>query len=373
MARSRRTTIMNTAVAAGALLLVAACAQGGATKEVAADDLAGQPPGGVDKGSLDGVKMTFTSYGGGFQDGQEKAFVDPFAKATGAEVQTDSPTDPAKIQAQVDSDNLLWDVVDSGADDVAASCGTLFEPLDYSIIDASKLPELTPKHECYVPSLGYAYGLFYDADVYKDNPPDGWEDFFNTEEFPGRRALDGRPTPQTGTLEAALLADGVAPDDLYPLDTDRALETYDKVKDDLIYWETGAQQTQMAEAGEADMVFGWSGRIFEANQNGANFVPVWNEGFAVYDVFAVLKGSPNKNAAMAFINYTLGAEQQAKMSELTSYSPVNVDSEPKLDPTAQEFNITRPEVLDQLVPLDVQYWADNQEPITDAWSAWLNQ
>ena len=102
--------------------------------------------------------------------------------------------------------------------------------------------------------------MFYDADKYKDNPPDSWADFFNSKEFPGKRAVDGRPTPLSGTLEAALLADGVASDDLYPIDTDRALKTYDKIKDDLITWETGAQQTQMAEAGEADMVFGWSGR-----------------------------------------------------------------------------------------------------------------
>lgn len=361
------------AAVATALLAMAACAQGGSTTAVSADKLAGEPAGEVGKGVLPGTTMTFTSYGGGFQDGQEKAFVEPFAEITGAEVLTDEPTDTAKIKTQVESGNVMWDVVDSGADDVVAHCGELFEPLDYSIIDASNLPAITPKHRCYVPTLSYAYGFFYDADTYKTNPPDGWEDFFNPEEYPGTRAIDGLPSPTSGTLEAALLGDGVAPEDLYPLDIDRALSVYDRIKDDAIYWETGAQQTQMAEAGEADMVFAWSGRIYEANQNGANFKPVWNGALAQQDVLAVVKDSPNKNAAMAFINYTLGAEQQARMAELTSYSPVHTEAQPKLDPLAEQFATNRPEISNQLVKLDLSYWGEHKEEITRAWSGWLNQ
>jgi len=369
-------TIIHTArLAAGIAmaLSVAACAQGAPSNRVDAADLEGQPAGTVEKNALSGVTMTFTSYGGGFQDGQEAAFVEPFEERSGAKVLTDEPTDLAKIKAQVDSDNVLWDVVDSGADDVAAHCGTLFEPLDYDIIDVSHLPEVTPKHRCYVPTLSYAYGMFYDADTYKNNPPDGWEDFFDPEQYPGTRAIEGRTTPTSGALEAALLADGVAEEDLYPLDLERALSVYDKIKDHAIYWETGAQQTQIAEAGEADMVFAWSGRIYEANQNGANFKPVWEGAIALNDVLAVVKGSPNKDAAMAFINFSLGAQQQAAMAERTSYSPVHTQAKPDFDATAQQFNTTRPEVIDDLVQVDIPYWGKHQDEITTAWTRWLNR
>jgi putative spermidine/putrescine transport system substrate-binding protein len=319
------------------------------------------------------VTMTFTSYGGSFQAGQERAFAQPFSKASGAEVLTDEPTDTAKIKAQVDSENVLWDVVDSGADDVAANCGTLFEPLDYSVIDTSHLPSNTPKHRCYVPAMSYAYGMFYDADTYKQNPPDGWEDFFDTKAYPGTRAIDGETSPTSGTLEAALLADGVAPADLYPLDVERALSVYDRIKDHTIFWETGAQQTQMAEAGEADMVFAWSGRIYEANKHGANFQPVWDQAFSLSDVLAVVKGSPNKNAAMAFINFALGAEQQARMAELTSYSPVHTQAQPDFDAQAQQFNTARPEVSGELVTVNTPYWGEHQDRLSAAWTEWLNE
>ena len=45
--------------------------------------------------------------------------------------------------------------------------------------------------------------------------------------FPGRRALRNHPI---ATLEAALMADGVAPDKLYPLDVDRAFKKLEEIK-----------------------------------------------------------------------------------------------------------------------------------------------
>ncbi|MQA95884.1 MAG: hypothetical protein GEV11_14990 [Streptosporangiales bacterium] len=51
-----------------------------------------------------------------------------------------------------------------------------------------------------------------------------------------KRAIEGSPSPTTGTYEAALLADGVPADKLYPLDTQRALKVYDRIKNDAVYW-----------------------------------------------------------------------------------------------------------------------------------------
>jgi putative spermidine/putrescine transport system substrate-binding protein len=55
--------------------------------------------------------------------------------------------------------------------------------------------------------------------------------------FPGTRAL--RNDPQT-VLEAALLADGVPRDKLYPLDVDRAFKKLEQIKPDIAVWWTSA-------------------------------------------------------------------------------------------------------------------------------------
>lgn len=356
------------------LLGLAGCMQGGGA-ESDLDESAFQNPvaGEVEEGLLEGTTMSFVSWGGEFQNGQVEAFSQPFAETSGAEVLSDGPTDAARIKAQVESGNVTWDVVNASPTLNAAECGTLFEELDTSLLDLSNVPDAAPIGDCFVPSLVYVYGFFYNEDKYGDNPPTSWADFFDTEKFPGTRGVEGRPTPTAGTFEAALLADGAAEDELEPLDTDRALEKWTTIKDDVVFWQTGAEQTQMAQAGEADMIFGWSGRIFEANENGANFAPVWDQSFMASDTFSITKDSPNRLAAYAYINYALGEAQQTKMAELTSYSPVNTNSQPDISEAAEEFNATRPEVSEVTIPQNAEYWGQNRDELTEVWEGWLNE
>ncbi|WP_029090161.1 ABC transporter substrate-binding protein [Brevibacterium album] len=362
------------AVALAVPLVLSACMQGGGQDAGALDeeDFRNPVAGEVGDGVLEGTTMTFVSWGGEFQNGQEQAFSQPFAEASGADLLSDGPTDIARIQAQVESGNVAWDVVNASPTLNSAHCGTLFEELDLSLIDTSKIPEGTPEGDCFLPSQSYVYGFFYDADRYGEDPPDSWADFFDTENYPGVRAVEGRPTPTAGTFEAALLADGVAPEELYPLDVERALEVWDGVQDDSVFWQSGAEQTQMVQAGEADMIFGWSGRIFEANENGANFAPVWNQGFLASDSFSITKDTPNRLAAYAYINFALGAQQQEEMAELTSYSPVNTDSAPDFSPAAAEFDVSRPEVLEQTIAQNPVYWGENLDELSEDWTGWLN-
>ncbi|WP_349826879.1 ABC transporter substrate-binding protein [Brevibacterium litoralis] len=358
------------ALGASALLLTGCMSGGGSTAEVDASVFENPVAGEVPADSLDGTTMTFVSYGGEFQTGQMTAFADPFSEITGATVLEDGPTDMAKLQAQVESGNVTWDVLDATPAKVEAYCGEIFEPLDMDRIDTSKIPEGVGSGECWVPSLTYMYGLYYNADVYGDNPPTGWEDFFDTENFPGTRAIDGRNTPTPGTLEGALMGDGVAPEDLYPLDTDRALEKYRSIEDDLVYWTSGAEQTQMLQGGEADLIFGWAGNIFDANNGGTNYKPVYEQAIVAPDTFSITKGSPNTEAAYAYINFALGAEQQAQMTELTGYSNVNVDAKPELDEMGNEFDISQH--MDGTVPQNAVYWAENLDELTEVWTGYLN-
>ncbi|MFX5656770.1 extracellular solute-binding protein, partial [Acinetobacter baumannii] len=63
-----------------------------------------------------------------------------------------------------------------------------------------------------------------------------------------------------GALEAALLADGVALDQLYPLDVDRALKKIAEIKDHLVLWDTGASSQQLFRDGEVTMGQLWHTR-----------------------------------------------------------------------------------------------------------------
>jgi putative spermidine/putrescine transport system substrate-binding protein len=359
------------AAIAASLLLSAACGAGSAAP--ATIDLGTGPAksGTIKKDALSGLNMTFVSYGGAYQEGQQKAAVDPFAQESGAKILQDGPTDYAKIKAQVDSSNVTWDVIDADSIWAQAQCGKLLQPLDYTIIDKTKVPEgLTT--ECSVPAMQYGMVLAYNKDKFGANPPKGWKDFFDTAKFPGKRGISGNPGDSApGPFEGALIADGVAPDKLYPLDVDRATKKLQTVRSNLVFWKTGAESQQLLESGEVDMAMLWSGRAYAAVKNGAPFDVSFDQWMPIMDSLTVPKNAKNPKASMALINYYLGAQQQAKLTELTSYSPVNTDAKPTLDPKGQSFLTTRPEVADKALKIDSKWWAEHQSEMIEKWSAWL--
>ncbi|MFX7784760.1 extracellular solute-binding protein, partial [Acinetobacter baumannii] len=64
------------------------------------------------------------------------------------------------------------------------------------------------------------------------------------------------------TLEAALIADGVPMDQLYPLDLDRAFKKLDQIKSHIsLWWTTGAQSVDVIASGEVDMGVAWDSRV----------------------------------------------------------------------------------------------------------------
>ncbi len=318
------------------------------------------------KSASESKSLTFVSFGGAYQDAQTKAMTDPYAAANDITVNHDGPTDYAKIKTMVESGNVQWDVVDADPFFPIGNCDKYAEKLDFSVIDTSKMPKEFVS-ECAVPSMTYAYVLMYNAEKYP-NPPQDWQDFYDTAKFPGKRALQN--AAQGGAYETALLADGVPEEELYPIDYERAEAKLDTIKDDLVFWDTGAQSQQMMETGEVDMLLAWTGRAYEAVKNGATFETQWNENIAVYDVFMIPKGSQNKAAAMEFISYATGPEPQAKLTETIPYSPINSDAKPEVDELITSFLSTRPGVQKTAVVQDQAWWSENLEAATERWTAW---
>ncbi|WGD37026.1 ABC transporter substrate-binding protein [Lysinibacter sp. HNR] len=352
------------------VVALAGCSSGGGAVEV---DLGSGPAvaGEVRQHALEGVDLTLASWGGIYQEGQVAAASKPFMEASGARMLDDGPMEYAKIKAQVQSGNVTWDIVDTDAIWAATQCGEdgLLMPLNTSIVDTSNIPEGLVG-DCYVPAMQYGYVIMYNTEKYPVAPT-GWSDFFDTVKFPGKRAIAGFEDVGPGVFEGALLADGVAAEELYPLDMDRVYNRLDTIKSSLIYWKTGAESTQMMESGEADMALVWSGRGYEAVNNGAPYAPIWDESLVIMDALAVPRNARNPDAAFAYINYYLGAEQQAKLTELTSYSPVHTGAQPQLDALARSFLITNPEVAGVMVPTNATWWGKNYDEQLTAWLEWM--
>jgi putative spermidine/putrescine transport system substrate-binding protein len=84
-------------------------------------------------------------------------------------------------------------------------------------------------------------------------------------------------------------------------------------------------------------------------------------------------GSPKKDLALSWIKYSLSDESQAKIADLIPYGPVNKKAIPLVSPETQKLLPSNPDngfPQDALLP-DEDWWAANQEPLTERFESWL--
>jgi putative spermidine/putrescine transport system substrate-binding protein len=359
------------AIAAAGALTLAGCAGGEPTKPV--PEITEPTLGSVPEGILEGRTLTFAGDGGSTQDGMMSAWFDPFAAESGVTFNQDAPQTLAKIESQVNSGNTQWDFVSSYADQIERECGVLFEKLDTSKLDLSEVPESVPLLECGVPSIVYGVTITYNNEVFGDDGPETWDDFFDVEKFPGNRTVyNGDGNIDAPVVQGAAIAAGWDPSTPFTAEwADKGLEQIRDIADSIVFYNTGASAQQMLESGEAVMGAVWTGRILAAEQNGAPLTTNWNDWISVLDYFAIVKDTPNLEAAYYAINFALGAEQQAAFTEATGYSPANVNSKPELDDLTAAYLVTAPDKAESTVPVMIDFWSDAElvSPLQDKWSS----
>ena len=293
-----------------------------------------------------------------------------FVDKSGVTLLNDGPTEISKVQAQVESGNVTWDVVDTADFPPYVHCGTLFQKLDFSKIDISNIPE-GQVSECSVPAMNYGVVLMYKNETYKDNPPKSWKDFFDVEKFPGSRAIDGSGDFTGGLLEQALLASGQSVDNITVADIDKAIEKVKSLGPDTIFWKTGAESQQLAESGEADMVMMWTGRAMTAVKNGAAYTPVWQDWLVVMDQMTIPVGVKDPDASHALINAYLGKAAQETLAKATSYTPIHKDAQPQVDEITASFMTNTPEKAKMGYQQNIKFWVANFAEANEKWNAMM--
>ena len=260
----------------------------------------------------------------------------------------------------VDADNVTWDVLDAGVGTakLLGDSGYL-EQIDYEIVDKSKVrPEFAYKWG--VSDYLFSYVLTYDTRKFADNPPTSWADMWNIKEFPGKRLLRKNPI---GQLECALLADGVPPEDLYPLDLDRALEKIREIKEHAVFWGSGSQSQQFFMQGEVSMGNIWHNRanLLRIDTRG-DFSWIWNDGIVASGVWSVVKNNPaGKDAAMQFINHAISdVEGQVELFKAMSSGPANPAATAMIPEDMRAYDPSQPENLTKQVRFDAEWWGENE-------------
>ncbi len=314
--------------------------------------------------------LVFASWGGDLQNAQRKSHLDAFEKETGIKIIDDSTVSFGKLKAMVESKNVEWDVVDLGERHVIVGGREgLLEPLDYKIINKDLLfPQAS--REFGVASFYYTHGIGYSTRTFSlQNHPRTWAEFWDVKKFPGPRTLRDNPKDD---LEFALMADGVAPNKLYPLEVDRAFRSLDKIKPYVAkWWTSGNQPAQLLTDGEVVAAGVWHGRVITVKDQGAKVDIEFNQAMLLSDWFAVPRGAKNRELAMKFIQFTCQAKQQALFSNLITYSPANPKAFEYISKERAAILPTSPENIKKVVPGNEDWWGNNFNAMEERWKAWI--
>jgi len=317
------------------------------------------------------VTITYVGYGGDGQAAQIQAWQQPYtADHPNVTFINTSPPDVAQVKAQVDAKAVQWDVMAIAPYAAEQNCGTLFEHLDLADVDQT---DLIPGSvgDCYIANWINTTPFAYRTDAFPEGKgPKTIEDFFDTKKFPGQRGIVNNL--QNGILEYPLLADGVAPDDLYPLDVDRALEKLDTIRDVTTFAPNVGALQQAVAADQVDMFFLPDSRVVPLLKSGDDITIVWDVAVASLNAFAVPLGSTKKEAVEGFVSSVVEPGPVAKISELLGVAPINSKAKPDLDEFSKQLAVFDPEVnTGETVVQDVPWYAENFNAVSAKLTAWL--
>jgi putative spermidine/putrescine transport system substrate-binding protein len=319
--------------------------------------------------------LTVVSFGGIFQDAQREVYFDPFKKESGAPLAEDSwDGGIGVLRTKVGAGEANnWDVVEVEAEEEALGCEEgLFETIDPASVGGVERYIPGTVTECGVPANIFSIVLAYDGAVFKDGPKD-WADVWNVEKFPGKRALRNGPKL---TLEAALMADGVAPKDVYtvlrsPDGVDRAFKKLDELKPNIVWWTSGNQPMQLLGSGEVAMTTSYNGRIRGANaENNRDFRIMWAGNILNVDSWVILKGSPNKDAAVKLLEFLGRTDRQVEWPTKLGYGVGNVEAQAKLAPELAATLPTAPANMEVGLTIDADFWIENIDKLNERFTAW---
>lgn len=270
--------------------------------------------------------VTFTSWGGAFQDALRANMLAPAAKTLGVTVKEDTTNGIQDIRAQITARKVTWDVTEQELPTAETlKRENALEPLDYGVISTDGIPkELVNSH--YVGFINFTKVIAWQVSTYGENGPKTWADFWDVKKFPGKRSLFQQVNY---ALEAATMAQGVPIADVYKVlatkeGMDRAWAKLEEIAPHITVWyRGGSQSAQLLRDGEVDIIHMGHNRVESVIGSGKKVSYQFDGGTMDIDALMVPRGAPNKANAMRLINELLKPEAQARLAKAMPLGPVN--------------------------------------------------
>ncbi|HTW69251.1 MAG TPA: extracellular solute-binding protein [Acetobacteraceae bacterium] len=316
--------------------------------------------------------------GGELYKGEQIAYLKNWEAITGWTIKDIAPSpNPGQIQAQVESGHPQFDMFETGSngDAIEEERSGLLAKLDMNLLDPliAKFPKGGYQHTDSWIQYGF-FGVLLTWDLRKwpmSGPhPTSPDDLFNTAKFPGKRCLYKYPE-YGGTLEYPLLADGVAPDKLYPLDVNRAFKKLDAIKNDIVWWSSGAESIQDIVDGNCAMGVTWQGRAALRLKDDPK-LPLgtsWKGVMLIDSGWAVPKGAKHLEAANSLLAYAFTPQNQCNFINAMGYGIPIDDS--CVNEFGKTWGVTEEHRAMTAARQNADYYATHIKELIDKFNAWI--
>jgi putative spermidine/putrescine transport system substrate-binding protein len=313
--------------------------------------------------------LVLMAYSGAFQDNYMKAVVEPFIKlhptikviysAAGSSAQM-----LGQLRAQKASPQVDVDIMDFSVSRVANKEGV------FAKLDPSMAPNLADIYDEAKMPNGGGPGITFDNLVLVYNPnvmkpaPTGIKDLLNPANK-GKLVLS--PAPNVIGIALQLVVDKYLGVD-YKGSSDPAVETLKKIAPQVQTWQPMPDEYTMVINGSAGMAVAWNARAqlyIDKSPEKIKSTVMADGGILDMDTINLVAGAKNRDAALAFIDYALSPEPQARLAQVMYYGPTNKKA--KLPPAMLARTSSAPETLSKMLPVDWDAVANIQDQWSDRW------
>ena len=312
-------------------------------------------------------EITLVAYSGIFQDNYVASVVQPFMRrfpnvkvnyfAAGTSAQTLGMLRAQKADPQTDV--IIFDVTTA----MIGNTEQLLDPI--SDADAPNMSELHPSARTHGPGFGPAVTfdhlvLVYDAEKVTPAPTKFaalWDP-----RWKGRIAIDAPPNILGLGLTA--MATKMAGGD-HAKSIDPGIARLRELAPNIAAFETTPDPYTLVLNGTMAFANGWNARAqFFRDQSKGKLGVVLPEEGSIFQIntINVTKGSKNRAAATAFLNYAIGQEAQKAFTEKMFYAPTNRMAQ--IAPEALARTAASPEMMRRMIQVD---WAEIVK-VRDQWN-----
>ena len=297
----------------------------------------------------------------------------PFTTAAGIAVAVESWSGGLEnLQSRLKPTPPAFDLVQLNPEELQPACDDgLLDKIDYAAIGGKDhyLPQAVT--DCGVGAALTALVLAWDKDKFPSTPT--WADFWDVAKYPGKRGLAAGPR---GNLEIALLADGVAPGDVYKTlasgdGVDRAFRKLDQLRPYIVWWHDGAEAVHLLDSGDAMMTSAPSDAVVAANRTGhRSFGIQWAGNQWAMQYWGLVKGAPNQRQAVQFLYFVATPAVGARLTARAAVGPVTKGATDFLAPDELAVSPANPANLSAGLRQDNAFWRDNLDKLRQRFEAW---